>query len=463
MKGSKLFMEQNIIQKVLDIKGMTCPGCETRIENKLKGISGIISVNAVFDKAKVYITYDSNKVSLSKITGKLEELDYKASNSRTAGSSKSAHSNNFDYKSFVKQLAGFAVILFALYIIIMKIQDVYTIPQLNKNMGYGVLFIVGLLSSLHCIAMCGGINFSQCISYGSQNNKTGSFDKLKPSFMYNSGRVISYTIIGGVLGAIGGTVTFSGKIEGTVTILSGIFMIIIGLNMAGVFLSLGKISPKLPKVFSSRIFSSSKKNGPFIVGLLNGLMPCGPLQAIQLYALGTGSFTAGALSMFMFSLGTIPLMFTFGAFSSFLGKGFTKKMMKVSAALVIVLGFFMLIRGFGLSGLDMSTDISGASDYASRVIGNEQIITTRMSAGKYPSVSVQKGIPVKWNMKVEEGDLSSCNRILTIPKYNIRKTLQPGDNVIAFTPENTGNITYRCSMGMIRSNIKVVDDMGGGE
>ncbi len=454
-------MEQHIVRKVLDIKGMTCTGCETRIENKLNGISGIINAKAVFGKAKVYITYDSNTVSLSEVARSLEELDYKVSDDRnTDSNSKSARSNNFDYKSFVKQLAGFAVILLALYIIIMKIQDVYTIPQLNKNMGYGVLFLVGLLSSLHCIAMCGGINFSQCVSYGYQNNRTGRFAKLKPSLMYNSGRVISYTVIGGILGAIGGTVTFSEKAEGTITILSGIFMIIIGLNMVGAFLSLGKISPKLPKVFSSRIFKSSKKNGPFIVGLLNGLMPCGPLQAIQLYALGTGSFTSGALSMFMFSLGTIPLMFTFGAFSSFLGKGFTKKMLKVSAALVMVLGLFMLIRGFSIAGLDMSADISGTPDYTSQITGNEQVITTRMNSGKYPSILVQKGIPVKWNMKVEAGDLSSCNTILTIPEYNIRKMLQPGDNIFIFTPETAGNISYRCSMGMIRSNIKVVDDIG---
>ena len=86
---------------------------------------------------------------------------------------------------------------------------------------------------------------------------------------------------------------------------------------------------------------------------MNGLMPCGPLQAMQLYALGTGSFLAGALSMFIFSLGTVPLMFGLGALSSLLSSKFTSRMMKVSAALVLLLGLVMVNRGLALSGVNL--------------------------------------------------------------------------------------------------------------
>ena len=76
--------------------------------------------------------------------------------------------------------------------------------------GFGILFVVGLLTSLHCIAMCGGINLSQCVSYKFGNDENARFSKLRPSILYNGGRVISYTIIGGIVGTMGSVVSFQG-------------------------------------------------------------------------------------------------------------------------------------------------------------------------------------------------------------------------------------------------------------
>jgi sulfite exporter TauE/SafE len=120
--------------------------------------------------------------------------------------------------------------------------------------------------------------------------------------MYNYGRVISYTLVGGIVRALGSAVSFSGTAKGTVAIISGVLMIIIGLNMLNMFPWLRRINPKTPRVFDNKILNNNGKHGPFYIGLLNGLVPCGPLQAMQIYALGTGSFFAGALSMFMYNL-----------------------------------------------------------------------------------------------------------------------------------------------------------------
>jgi sulfite exporter TauE/SafE len=93
--------------------------------------------------------------------------------------------------------------------------------------------------------------------------------------------------------------------------------------------------------------------GPFIVGLLNGLMPCGPLQAMQLYALSTGSVIMGAASMFVFSAGTVPLMFALGAVNSVLNARFSRVMTTVSAVLVLVLGLAMLTNALALLGINL--------------------------------------------------------------------------------------------------------------
>ncbi len=481
-------MEQKLIRKVIQIDGMTCTSCEMRIENAIRQLEGVIEVKAIFSSSNVYVTYDANMTGLDRIIETIELLDYKVrnktvdskpANSKTANSKmanfKTINSNTkkaSDDKMSINQLLGSGIILFALYIIINNTVGFNFIPQVTQNMGYGLLFLIGLMTSLHCIAMCGGINLSQCVSYKISDDNAGSrMTKLKPSLMYNAGRVISYSVIGGIVGAIGSAITFSGAAKGVVAVVSGVFMVIMGLNMLNIFPWLRKLNPRMPKIFGNKIHNSNGKHGPFYIGLLNGLMPCGPLQAMQIYALGTGSFAAGAISMFLFSLGTVPLMFGFGAVSSFLSGKFTHKMLKASAILVIILGVIMLNRGLGLSGINSayasgatsssatSSSAATAAGSIATVQGNVQIVTTSLDSGKYEPITVQKGMPVRWNIQADAGDINGCNRTLIIPKYEVEITLQEGDNIIEFTPDESGNIPYSCWMGMIRSNIEVVDDV----
>lgn len=458
-------MEQIPVTKVLQIEGMTCTSCEMRIENKLKKTEGIISAKAIYISSNVYITFDKNKIGLDEIISVIESLDYTVLNNAAeeiAVQSKNKEKNKSSDHMSVGSLIGIGIILFSLYYIISNTIGFSFIPQIDQSMGYGILFAVGLLVSLHCVAMCGGINLSQCVSYKTDAEADSRLSKLKPSLLYNTGRVISYTVIGGIVGTLGSVISFSGTAKGIVTILSGVFMVIMGINMLNIFPWLRRLNPRMPKVFGNKIHSNSGKHGPFYVGLLNGLMPCGPLQSMQIYALGTGSFIGGAGTMFFFSLGTVPLMFGLGAVSSILSGKFTHRMIKVSAVLVVFLGVIMLNRGLSLSGVSIgNVAYASASSTASvsKLENNVQVVTTKLESGRYTPFIVQKGIPVKWTVTASKNDLNGCNETIIIPKYNISKKLEPGDNVIEFTPTEEGNISYTCWMGMIRSNIKVVSDI----
>jgi len=455
-------MKQNLIQKVLNIDGMTCINCQIKIENTLKKLSGVYEAKVSYSSSTATVTYDPQATSIEKITETIENLDYTVINEQNKKSVSIGKEAKSADKFSINQLIGIGIILLAGYLILKNTIGFNFIPNISQNMGYGILFVVGLITSLHCVAMCGGINLSQCISYKFVEADTSKWSKLKPSLMYNAGRVISYTIIGGIVGALGSVISFSGTAKGIVAILSGIFMVVMGLDMLNIFPWLRKFIPHMPKLFGNKIQNSKGKHSPFYVGLLNGLMPCGPLQAMQIYALGTGSFLAGAASMFVFSIGTVPLMFGFGAISSFLSSKFTRKMMKVSAALVMILGIMMLSRGFALSGISFASGItanaSGSSNVA-KVEGNVQVVTTKLQSGNYTPFTVQNGIPVKWIIQADASAINGCNQTVTIPQYNISKTLKPGDNEINFTPQEAGNIPYTCWMGMIRSNITVVSDL----
>ena len=444
-------MKERLACKTLMISNMTCSSCEMRIENKLGKMDGIVNIRAQFSTSRVDVTYDANIVGLDAIIQAIEKLGYSVMNKPAA----SQAGNKSNDKFTINQLLGIGIIVLAFYVIINNTVGFNFIPDINQNMGYGILFIIGLITSLHCMAMCGGINLPQCISYKIDPDNLTRVAKLKPSLMYNSGRVISYTLIGGMAGALGSAVSFSGTAKGTVAIISGIFMVIMGLNMLNMFPWLRRFNPKMPRIFGNRILNNNGRHGPFYIGLLNGLMPCGPLQAMQLYALGTGSFFAGALSMFVFSVGTVPLMFGFGAISSFLSSKFTHRMMKASAVLVMVLGVIMVSRGLSLSGIADSA----ASGSVAKIAGNVQVVSTSLDGGRYKPIIVQKGIPVQWTIKAQDQDINGCNETMVIPMYNVEKQLVSGDNVIEFTPDREGSIPYTCWMGMISSNIQVVDDI----
>src|SRR5690606_27000409 len=120
-------------------------------------------------------------------------------------------------------------------------------------------------------------------------------------------------------------------------------------------------------------------------------------------------------------------MFIFGALSSLLNKKFTGKMMKASAVLVLILGVFMFNSGAVLSGFTLPifptvSSTAKASNIATIKDGVQTVIT-ELSPGSYEPIIVQKGVPVKWIIQAEPGDINGCNNSIVVPKFNIQQDL----------------------------------------
>lgn len=430
-------MEKKLVTKKITILGMTCGQCAMKIEEQLMKIKGVQSINVSYQKGNARITYDENLLSLEKIKKEIKKLDYLVA-------------ENKQEKSNGLQLLVIFIVLLGGYVLLnhFGIFDFLNFfPEAKEGMSLIALFVVGLLTSVHCVGMCGGINLSQCLVTENSSSK----DKLKSNLLYNAGRVISYTVLGGLVGLLGSVVSINGVARGAVALFAGSFMIIMGLNMLNVFPALKRLSVFIPKSWNKTL--KKKNNSPFYIGLLNGLMPCGPLQSMQLFALSTGSLVQGALSMFVFSIGTLPLMFGFGFLGTMLSKKSTAIMMKVSAALVVLLGLGMINTGISMSGfLAFGTDTNGNQ---ASVVDNVQIVEIEVGSRSYSPITVKEDIPVKFNLLVKEGVLNGCNNEIIIPEYGIRLKLQEGDNWVEFTPTESGVFPYNCWMNMIRSSITV--------
>ncbi len=456
------------------VDGMTCPACESRISKSLLALDGVTEARPQVRGGRVDVEYDGALVDLGTIKSTIEKVGYAVREKREAGT---------------KAAVGFGVLLAALYLLASSSGLFNALPKVDASLGYAMLFVVGLLTSIHCVAMCGGICLSQSVRRRDETPGTDIRSRLRrlaPGLLYNGGRVLSYTVIGGIVGALGAAFSFSPLVRGAIAGLAGLFMVILGLRMLGLL----KGAPRLARLVPARLRAASTKaatafrsRGPFAVGILNGFMPCGPLQTMQLYALGTGSALAGAASMFIFSIGTVPLMLVFGLTAALLPRRFVPVMVKASAVLVMFLGVVTFGRAAALSGIPLpdlaprvfasgesareasvipvggSTAGSAARRNAAVIENGVQTITTEFKDGYYVPFTVQAGVPLKWTIRVKEEDLNGCNNPVEVPGYRIRKVLVPGDNVIEFTPAKEGVIPYSCWMGMIRSRITVVKDL----
>ena len=467
---------------------MTCINCKKAIENGLGNITGVESVSVNYKTGKCEITIDTGLVGWKDIFNAIENLGY------TVGNNK---------KTDLINIVSIVVIIVSLYYFLEQtgLLNLLNFEKVaDSTMGFGMLFVIGLMTSVHCIAMCGGINVSQCLS---ENKK---FSGLYP-VMYNLGRVVSYTVIGFVLGFAGmlfGTgenLGVSSIIQGLIKSFAGIYMVIMGVNMLGFVPQIKRLTFHFPNFIGKFRVKNSQ---PFVVGLLNGFMPCGPLQSIQLVALATGNPFTGGLSMFAFSLGTVPLMLGLGSLVSVLGKRFTDRMMTVGAVLVTVMGLAMVSQGASLTGMIKSENlmvlvvmlafmciveninfnkrqvktvslmiilfigiftsrfmainyVSENDESSYHMENGVQVVESQLASGKYSSIKVKKDVPVRWIINAPDGSINGCNYKIYINSYGIEYTFQKGENIIEFTPTKSGNIGYSCWMGMIKGNIKVVE------
>lgn len=491
-------------ESILHIEGMTCHSCEKRIEAALRKIPGVESARASQAGGRAVIRH-AEKTSPADLKKAVEEAGYVV---RTSPGRSTPIA------------LGIGIAVAALYLVANSLGLFNNFPMADRSIGYGMLIVIGLLTSVHCVAMCGGIAISQSVRAvdAAPIADRGGLARLSPGLLYNGGRVISYTIVGAIVGGLGAAFSFSETTKGVITALAGFFMLWLGLKMMGIIPSLPAAPGILPAGAKKALAAFTSKfsgRGPFVIGLLGGLMPCGPLQTMQLYALGSGSIGAGALSMFLFSIGTVPLMLIFGAAATVLPRKFMPIMIKASAVLVLMLGTLTLGRAAALAGIELpnpfapsglsglQASLSGAAGAASPLLqeasyqtgassgaaaakvpaasgsaqatpvaGNSdgipratiqngvQTVVTVFGSNNYMPFYVQAGIPVRWIIRIRKEDITGCNRTVVVPAYRIRKDLQPGDNVIEFTPTKTGVVPYSCWMGMIRSAFGVVEDLG---
>lgn len=202
----------------------------------------------------------------------------------------------------------------------------------------------------HCVGMCGGIVVAySSIKLGGEPSKGY---QAAAHLLYSLGRVTTYTTLGAVFGYIGGVITFNNIANGALLIFAGVAMVLAGLSLLGKIKFLTVIehsfsSSSFYKDAFKKILNSKSLFSFYLLGLLNGLLPCGFVYFFAIAAASTASPIDGAIVMFIFGIGTIPAMFGLGFLTSLASSSsFRNMMMSLSSIAVILYGIFTLYNGY---------------------------------------------------------------------------------------------------------------------
>jgi sulfite exporter TauE/SafE len=359
----------------------------------------------------------------------------------------------------------FTILLILLGILLLLNLDVLLgghsdLPMAGEQLSYALLFVAGLFTGFHCVGMCGALVVGYVVK-----SAADSGSKYFTHLYYGLGKLLSYTLIGGLFGALGAIITFTPFMRGLAGIGAGVFLLLFGLSTLNLFPSLSRFRIKTPDFVMKRLGKAYRSNShPFAIGLLNGLMIiCGPLQAMYIMAAGTGDPVEGGKMLFVFGLGTLPMMLGFGVLASALSRQFAPKIVRASGVIVIGLGALMLNRGLAMvgGGYDYHSVLArwlpGSHEMAHGPAAplEEQVIRMAVNGqGFVPSeFTLRKGVPVRWIIQGEE--LDYCNHRIVVPSLNLEFDVHPGENIVEFTPGQSGVVPWSCWMGMVHGTFMV--------
>ncbi|MFA6190240.1 MAG: sulfite exporter TauE/SafE family protein [Candidatus Staskawiczbacteria bacterium] len=471
-------------EHIYKVKGMHCASCEILIEKKLLDLPEVKSVDASTSKGEVFVQYENNRPSPERLNKLFKEENYTfsdvtlpANSARLpAGRQELANTKtNSNVKGTSPTLVAFNIAIFIIiaFLILQKvgIADFLSLSSASSLIAFlGFGFLAGISS---CAALVGGIVLSMSKQWNSLYAENASiFKKFQPHLMFNAGRIITYAILGGILGLIGSRLQISIQFTAFLIIAVSILMIVLGFQMLGarVFRKFQMGYPLgLPKSATRYIANENNFKGkymPFIMGGLTFFLPCGFTITAQSLALISGNAFSGALMMGAFALGTAPALLFIGLSSvKFLAKpNLAEKFSKVAGFLVLFFALYNISNQtnvLGFTGIDINppAQVVDQKDLPPIVDGKQVIKMVAYGGKDVPNYfKVKVGVPVRWEITADK-TAGGCNgSIISAGLFSGSIDLIPGQvSIKEFTPEKVGKNRFSCQMGMITGIIEVVN------
>lgn len=304
---------------------MYCNACVALTESELKMHPSVASAKSHLGTRTVEICGNFGDMTPAEIA---KELTTMLSQHKI---STEAQQEKIQWNEFIIA-APLALGFIAVFILLQKLGIVNLIE--TDNVSYGAAALIGVVASLStCMAVVGGL----ALSVSSNFAKSG--DNAKPQLYFHLGRLIAFFVLGGMIGALGAVFELSATATTVLSLTVGVLLLLLGINLLDVAPWMRALQPTLPHFIGSRVHGLKTINhavAPFALGAATFFLPCGFTQSMQVYALTTGSFFVGAITMFAFALGTLPVLalLSFGSWG--IKNPTTKNIFFKTAGLIVV-------------------------------------------------------------------------------------------------------------------------------
>lgn len=446
-------------EKKIFIRGMHCRSCEILLEDALRAVPNVTSVSVDHRAGTALLGYGASAPSGREIERTVRANGYAVTTER-----EHLPFVTSDLGTYVHLIFAFGI-AFVLYVLATRLHWFgFSLGAGTADASHlGFVALIGLTAGVStCAALIGGLVLGASARYGALHPDLAFGKKLAPQLWFHTGRVLGFGVFGALLGFFGSRLEASIGLTATLTLLAGLVMLFLGIELTGLFPRLDRTFFTLPKGIArvlgldtgrARTYSHG---GTFLLGALTFFLPCGFTQAMQLAAMATGSALAGALILSVFALGTVPGLLALGGLGTAASGNVKRFSFSLIGVFLVAFGVSNVSNGLRLFGFGLPAP-SGSSEAAlapsdGRV---QEVRITQDASGYHPDALPALAVGVPTRLIIDSQNSFSCASSFVIPEFGIQKRLTPGENVIEFVPTRKGTIAFSCSMGMYRGALTV--------
>lgn len=449
-----------MIKITIPIEGMHCRSCEITIGQQLERVARVRSATVSL-KTKTATIEAISPPSQDDLRRAVQSAGYEIGASKKPWLSK----NPSDYKDFTLGI----IIIGVLAILYSQtgLDKLFSAGSISSG-GAGVALLTGVVAGLStCMALVGGLVLGLSARHAKKHPSATALQKFRPHLFFNASRIVSFFILGGLIGLMGASFQLQGPSLGLITILVGIVMFSMGLQLTSLFPRLSNGGLTLPssiaKVVGLKKHSEKEYShrGAVTLGAISFFLPCGFTQVMQLYAISTGSFTAGALVMGLFALGTTPGLLGVGGLTSIVKGRLAGRFFRLAGVAVMAMALVNISNGYNLAGFQLPSFNSSSSSNTVAVAETSDAVlktTYTLKNDIIPSAfTVTRG--QTYTMEVDSRDNGEgCMSTIMIPGlFNTPLLLEKGKKqVMKFTADRPGTYQITCAMGVPRGTLRIV-------
>lgn len=427
-----------------------CASCETRIESRISQIPGVERVDVDSGSGRVDVWFAGTIPDSAAYIRAIEELGY------TMGRKEKLPWFSRSLQDYTRLFVAIGIV--AILYVVGTFLDVEALSLFVEKTSISMALFLGLIAGIStCSATVGGLVLALSARHAELHPEATGMQRFRPHLFFNLGRLLGFAVLGGLLGVFGAVIQPSVRLSSGVMFLVGVVMILLGLKLIEVFPRLTRIPFTLPKRLL-RVFGMSQSTheyshrGAFLSGVLTFFLPCGFTQAMQFFAIATGSFVSGALAMSLFALGTAPGLLGIASLASLL-KGKAAKFFFVTAGVIVLLFGYGNVRN--ASTILFAPGVEEASEIQEgvRVMRAEYRVIPGLSPRTF-TVSVGERVAIE--IYSHEDDYGCMGTIL-IPGLSEKVQFLKKDTtiVLPFVATESGEYPITCAMGLRHGTVVI--------